>query len=471
MSLPSLLDEILTEFDERISSELNLDPLGLQVIWSAYGQAIFRSRISSISNDVRNYTLNLFNHRVVKSLAEDDSVVLGRGLQQQRAYAGNKNSLPFKQACLVHLENLFAYAMVETENGTHEEVKTGGVLGISKARRRWHEANADPVLVFSHEPVAHVLVRQNSLGVSGRYKTPLVQMKFFDSAYDYAQPDSRALWQTAEEHLFAPAKPLAGLHVLVHQYMADLLSDTRREPQRLFSDIPKGLRQGIVHAFREPRAVGAYAREFWLSVTQLDQGASGALYDVLNSEHLAQPKEPWPASAVFGKAGRAPSLAATEQEKLQHVARLEPFLGELDLLLTAMLSAQAHSLDSVAVKWKDLGRNETTLGGLAQGILNDPAMRKQIAGTASARLADLTELACAPTLQLQMKGLLKYHGKIMESRGQSPWLRLLNDESLKIDVRARELPHPENRPVGDWVHQYYIPQFRLLLSGLRGMEA
>ena len=58
------LSDLLTEFDERISSELNLDPLGLQVIWSAYGQKIFRNRISSISNDVRNYTLNLFDHWV-----------------------------------------------------------------------------------------------------------------------------------------------------------------------------------------------------------------------------------------------------------------------------------------------------------------------------------------------------------------------------------------------------------------------
>jgi hypothetical protein len=79
-----LLDTLLTEFDESISSELNVDPLGLLVIWSSYGQDIFRRRISSISNDVRNYTLNLFNHAVIRSLIEDDGVVLGNAFRQLR---------------------------------------------------------------------------------------------------------------------------------------------------------------------------------------------------------------------------------------------------------------------------------------------------------------------------------------------------------------------------------------------------
>lgn len=80
MSHLHVLNEILTEYDDTISSELNVDPLGLLVIWSSYGQNIFRRRISSISNDVRNFTLNLFNHAVIRALIDDDSVILGKGL-------------------------------------------------------------------------------------------------------------------------------------------------------------------------------------------------------------------------------------------------------------------------------------------------------------------------------------------------------------------------------------------------------
>ena len=54
----------VTEFNDSIVGETYLDPLGQLVIWSTYGQQIFDGRVSSVSNDVRNYTLNLLNHGV-----------------------------------------------------------------------------------------------------------------------------------------------------------------------------------------------------------------------------------------------------------------------------------------------------------------------------------------------------------------------------------------------------------------------
>ena len=79
------LEKFLTEYDEGVSSELNLDPLGLQVIWSAYGQKIFKNRISSISNDVRNYTLNLFHHYIVRAVvgAIGPQVILKRAIKMR----------------------------------------------------------------------------------------------------------------------------------------------------------------------------------------------------------------------------------------------------------------------------------------------------------------------------------------------------------------------------------------------------
>lgn len=166
-----VLDGILTEFDETIKNELIVDPLGLLVIWSSYGQDIFQRRISSISNDVRNFTLNLFNHSVIKSLIEDDNVILVKGLRNDPAYGGmGKNSAAFKQACLIYLENVFTYSMIAAQN--KKGVETTGVLGISKARSQWDKTLGNPQLLFSHKSNANVLIRQNSLGVSGRYKPP-----------------------------------------------------------------------------------------------------------------------------------------------------------------------------------------------------------------------------------------------------------------------------------------------------------
>ncbi|MEN4918552.1 hypothetical protein ABE485_07755 [Achromobacter spanius] len=463
-----MLQGILTEFDERISSELNLDPLGLLVIWSAYGQKIFRNRISSISNDVRNYTLNLFNHAVAKALVEDDAVVLGRGVLQDKAFAGRgKDSPAFKQACLIHLENVFAYAMVEAQS--QPGVETAGVLGISKARRYWDETQGKPQLRFSPGPSAHVLVRQNSLGVSGRYKTPLVQMKFFDGNYDYTLPESAPQWQKAQAQLFSASKPLSLLLSHAREYLAELLAGPRHEPERNFSDVPMKLKSMFVSAFRSPAAVGAYARDFWLQVTELNQGAPGALYQELEQEWRPDGQiERRPTDEVFARAGNFRSLDAEGREKLMYVSVLEPFLAEADLLLDVMLSAKSHSVDEVIAKWKALGRDGRTLPNLAAPILANAAMREQLAGTAAERLSELLTLARSLELRQQVEGLLKYHDKVMATREQSPWLRILSGQQLKVDVRTRALPVKERRPVGSWVNHYYVPQFRHLLSGLRG---
>jgi len=55
------LTDIITEYDERISGDAYIDPLGERMIWQVFGQAIFNNRVNSISNDVRNYTLNPIN--------------------------------------------------------------------------------------------------------------------------------------------------------------------------------------------------------------------------------------------------------------------------------------------------------------------------------------------------------------------------------------------------------------------------
>ena len=68
------LQDLLTEYDDSLSGDSFIDPLGQLVIWSAYGQQIFRNRVNSVSNDVRNFTLNLLHHGVVRSLLLDEEV-------------------------------------------------------------------------------------------------------------------------------------------------------------------------------------------------------------------------------------------------------------------------------------------------------------------------------------------------------------------------------------------------------------
>ncbi len=63
-------DTLFTEYDDSIAGEVLRDPLGLQVIWSDLGQRIFNYKLTSISNDIRNFTINLFHHYLIRDIVQ-----------------------------------------------------------------------------------------------------------------------------------------------------------------------------------------------------------------------------------------------------------------------------------------------------------------------------------------------------------------------------------------------------------------
>ena len=464
---------LLTEYDDSVSSDMNVDPLGMLVIWSAYGQKIFRNRISSISNDVRNFTLNLFNHAVIRQVMEDDDIVPSTALLREKDYAGHgKQALPFRQACLVYLENLYAFSMVAAEVRPIPGLATGGVLGIAKARRDWRAHENNPELLFSHRKEAHVLVRQHSLGVSGRYKTPLVQMGFFDNRYNSRAANCLALWDKVETMLFGRWPALAALRKMAVMHLKEVLATPKASPRIRLNAIPRPLRDAFVTTFRSPQAVGQHARDFWLEVSELNRGAAGALYAALQQEWLEDgtrdaSRNP---AEVFAEARQTSGSDAATQAQLEHVMLLEPLLGEIDLLMTMMLSAKSQTLDDVAREWKHAGRNAKTLQKIAAPVAANAAMLAEASGATAARLKKLLALAMEDTLHDQVRHLLTYHEQVMQARSQSPWLRLTARQELKTDVGVRSVPDQVGPPGTRWVHHYYLPQFRVLLDGLRGEE-
>ena len=463
------LSEILTEVDTDITSELNLDPLGMLVVWSTFGQAIFQHRISSVSHDVRNFTLNLFNHWVIKTVVENDSIKLGKNLHAMADYANRgKESMAFKQACLIYLENLFVYSVIDDER----KATTAGVVGISKARQRWSQSEGNPRLLFSHTPEAHVLVRQHSLGVAGRYKTPFVEMGFFDRRYDYATPNQRGHW-TDVEKLARRSRPLAKLHKLTVQHMTSLVSGNARKPSSAFRDIDRSLRAAFVNAFKSPKIVGEYSRDFWLATSKLDQGAAGALGQVINKDILRVGSSggtglPITTAEAFNEAKNIQGLGEDEQVKLKQVQAIEPFLGEMDLLFTLALSAREQTLGDIQQKWAGLGRDGNTLPQLRPDTNQSRSLLGSTQGLAKSRLQRLLGCAESGDITEQVSRVIDLHSDIMSRRGQSPWVRKQEEGTIHTDVRVRDIPHREDRPVGSWIHEYYLPQFRNLLSGFGG---
>jgi hypothetical protein len=457
------LDKYLTEYDDSLSGELYIDPLGLVIIWSAYGKEIFHNCVNSISNDVRNYTLNLFNHYLVRRLIQDENVQLSEELAE---LYGGKDTLFFKYACLLYLENMFVFSILRHEG---KGVDSGGVLGISNGRRRWREKEGNPTLVFSHEkPEGQILVRQLSLGVSGRYKTPLLKIAYFDSNYHYHLPSAGTLWQGAERFI-ADNEPLRALAELLVKHMQELLNQNSKQPETQFEDIPDELSTAYAKAFASSGAVGKYARGYWLSVTRLDTGAAGALLKVLDDNARSEQPQDLSPQRLVALTDRT-SLQEDERRKLEHIEQLEPFLADAMLLFILLTHKKSQPLQDVMERWKAFGRDEQTLPRRAQGLRNDQVLLGVMEDPARGRLNDLLQLADATTMEDQVQRLVDYHGRVMTKRGQQPWLTL-DDKRIRVHVRPMREPAEKDWPQDAWYHSYYLPQFQGLVRGYQGGAA
>lgn len=461
--------QFVTDYDENLMGDSYIDPLGVQVIWSAFGGQVFRNRVNSISNDVRNYTLNLLNHRVIRDLVNDDSVLVGRWLEES---IGNKYSLSFRQACLIYLENLFTYSLISA--GGDQGVDTGGVLGSAKGRREFEETNGNPGLVLSHREDAHLLVRQLGLGVSGRYKTPFMEIGFFDGDYHYHLPISDGLWEKTDT-LFQHSHILAAVYTEARSHLANLINGSITKssvpPRRFFAAIPISLKQAYQSAFATSGRVGAETREFWLASTGLNQGAAGALLQELDAEAKHPTTEHLSEAELFQRAcDRCELTGATiEARKMQHILKLEPLLAEADLLFTLALHRRHQKIDEVESLWLGMGRNSETLPQAAERILAMSSLFTVVQGTAKFRLEKLLKAATLVSVEQQLRELLAYHAGIMRSRGQFPWIVTKDEGQIKVDARTQSLPDKDKRPLGGWVNRYYLPQFKNLVNGFRGV--
>lgn len=451
----------LTEYDESLSAESYIDPVGTLIIWSAFGRQVFNNRVNSISNDVRNYTLNLFHHYLVRKLVDDDSATLSYSLQQKYQ---SKDVLQFKQACLIFLENLFVYSVLQREST--DGVDAAGILGISNARRKW-DNDGDPTIVFTHEPAGQILVRQLGLGVSGRYKTPLMDIGFFDSSYQYHKPTFQPHWASAETLISGNPKSLLGkLEQVAYPFLKECAATLRHGGKLKFSDkVPQKLITAYARAFASPSVVGSYARDFWLQQTGLDSGAAGALFAVLEANVDAQPAP----QQVLEQALLKP-LPAADKAKLDHIAQLEPFLSDCTLLFTLMATERAHTVAAVAEHWARSGRDANRLPDLAPQVSGHASLPAVKGGDAARRLTQLCQVANAGGLEQQVRALADYHRSIMQSRGQPAWLAVEHDGSIRVSARTLPRPKPQDCPPGAWYNQYYLPQFKHFVMGLQGVS-
>lgn len=458
------IERFLTEYDDSLTGELNIDPLGQLVIWSSWGRGIFHSRITSIANDVRQYTLNLLHHNVLRQLLADEKQ---QTVGAMKNLYHKKQVREFSAACLIHLENVYVYSMLASE-------KTGvtltGVLGINKARLKWNAADKNPQIHFGHEKTSELLTNQLALGTNGRYKSPMMNMQFFTTDYRYDLPGNKHVWQAAEAFIHGVPE-LKQLYAEALAHLQSLMQAThKRGLSPVYEEISASLKKAYVKAFRDPKIVGDYSRKFWLQRTGLDKNAAGAIYQVLEKERKSGVK--FSAADIIHRALQQaeslPEMDKNELMTLQHIRQAEPFLSLLDLMFSGLRRQSSQTLAEFGQFWHTRSLTAQSLPQLASRLQKNSALLASLTGTPARRFQQLLTLASEPLLKDQVRGLLTYHNTLMAARGQLPWLTL---EGESISLQVSPSPLNEERQNSDWVNHYYLPQFRHLLNGLWGNAA
>ena len=458
------INKFLTDYDDSLTGETNIDPLGQLVIWSSWGQKIFHSCITSIANDVRQYTLNLIHHAVMRELLSNESFQLSGAMQRQYK---NKDERNFKYACLIHLENIYIWSMLSAE---HEGAVLNGVQGILKARRKIATDGGVPKIKFGHTHDCCLLTNQISLGTNGRYKSPMMNMAFFDTNYLYDSQKENNPWEKAEK--FINSVPvLKQLYKEALIYMNKLIqASTKNELTPYFNESFESLKKAYINAFKEPAKVGKYSCNFWLSMTRLNKNAAGAIYRVIEKE--SQQEKYYSVDQIFKlaiqEAKNIPNIDLDELETLKHIQSAEPFLSLIDLMFSGIRQKNQQTLTEFRQFWQKKRKlNDQSLPKLAEKLQSNLALVNSLEGTPAYRFQQLLELAMKPKLEDQVKGLLNYHNKIMGNRGQYPWVTL-TDDNLLLQVAPSDLS--KERENNSWVNSYYIYQFRHLLKGLWGVD-
>lgn len=453
------LDKFLTEYDESLTAESYIDPMGTLVIWSAFGQQIFKGRVNSISNDVRSYTVNLIHHYLIRKLSRDESITLSH--QLAKIY-DNTRQQNFKFACLLYLENLFTFSMLQHE----DKVDTNGVLGIVKARRIWAEKEGNPVLYFTHDKRGEILVRQLGLGVNGRYKTPFMEIGYLDANYQYDRPVSVDLWQRTEQFI-QKNSVLQRLVELAYNHLKEILQKPSTVSGIAFNDVPIELRQALVAAFPSSGAIGKVARPYWLEATRLDIGAAGVLLKVLDENASAKHPVDLSPKDLIARAIKK-EMAEEDRTLMTYIQTLELFLAEISLLFNLLTTKKAQPLKAVIVEWQRFGRDSNTLQRLANQVTGAFGLLQALTGTARNRLQILLKIADFDHMEAQIDHLLTYHKQIMErDRHQHPWLTIKTG-MVKVHVRPSKSPEHKLWKEECWVNNYYLPQFTWLVTGFQG---
>ncbi len=101
--------------DPDITQESSLDPMGMQVIWTHYGQAIFQDKLTTVANNLRAFTFNLFHAHLINRLFQEHPEELASAKEQ---FTNWKTEVDIKTGLLIFLEDLVTWIFYDAQQSS-----------------------------------------------------------------------------------------------------------------------------------------------------------------------------------------------------------------------------------------------------------------------------------------------------------------------------------------------------------------
>jgi len=450
------MKDFFTIPDPELSQESSVDPMGLQVIWTHYGQAIFGEKLTTIANDLRVFTFNLFHNHLINRLYMEYS----EELQQAKEYYKNwSTDLDAKTGLLIFLEDLVTWTFYEAKNkGNKPTVNVLGILGMSKARIAEKSANGKPILLNANKRFG-LLKNQLNLGMTGRYKGPMIKMGFFNRAFeikDSQNPD----WEKVNILIknWPEAKTLQDD---ILKLMVELLfkSQKKDHPQISLDELMaskywKKIYDGYLTCFGSEKPVKEI-RMFWKDKLGLMSGAPAALYKEVASLKETEFIDHY---TIFTNSLKHVKSESGELNKLESVLNVEPFLSHCEYLLRYLSQNGIKKIEDHA---NDLQFLKNEIKSSANFNLNNAP--DQLKKLYAVMIQDVP-------LETWISSALKYHNEVIRKRGGNAWIDFDKEGNLKhffapsLNSALNTIPkYLSEKP---WWHTYYLETLRSIHKGL-----
>jgi hypothetical protein len=414
---------IFTEYDKNIEKSIDLDPLGIGIIWRYFGQQIFHNKITSSTFNVRNFNINLFNHVVIKHLSQNNYFISDLMMTNQKETI---------EKLLIILENMLIYSWYKNQDVWNNKV---GLSGTSKAISLYNnEKNISFDIQNSYENL-ELLKSQKTTGVNGTHKGAFVGMGFFMKDYDKESYLEKENIDNDLENMLMPK----------FQELFDVVVDFFNSDDRVPS---KDVQNLYIKIFAQHSEIANYTKPFWLKYLGFDTKEAKAIYSNIDKIE----GEDYYRRVIQQANSDFPS------KEFDDILSLEPKLSYLEDIFNYLLACDGEDIDEIEkIDCIDFSKIsfELELESFAENQNNE----------AKNRLEKLTNIQ-------NITSLIEYHKEVMKLRDQNAWMEIDENKKIKVNNFHSELENSdedvlcESSKLLNWKRNYYLNSVDSIKKGL-----